>query len=134
MAKKTTVLTKLEEETPETCAKLCSSSNVTDKYDCLSFEYCDAKKKDSDKSEKVCLFHELNLQSEHDQKLEWDFGRTNCDHYTKKHSTAYKEYSMQKLVNYDLGERTKLSLEKVSFRCFFAFKKKKFNLFLYVAI
>ena len=101
----------MNEESPATCAKLCSTSK---NYECLSFEYCDAQLKDSDKSEKVCLFHELNLQSEHEQKLEWNFDKSHCNHYTKKHSTDYKEYSMQELKKNDLVEYPKLPLEKVN--------------------
>ena len=114
VAKEEKVLESVDEENAETCAKLCSTSKD---YECLSFEYCDAKIKDDAKGEKVCLFHELNLQSEHELPLNWDFTKSHCDHYTKKHSTDYKEYGMQELIKADLVEHTKVPLEKCATFC-----------------
>lgn len=114
VAKEKKVLTTVGEENPETCAKMCSTSKD---YECLSFEYCDAQIKDSAKSEKVCLFHELNLQSEHELPLKWDFAKSHCDHYTKKHSTDYKEHGLEELLKTDLVEYPKVPLEKCATLC-----------------
>lgn len=104
----------MDEENPETCARMCYTSSD---YECLSFEYCDAKLKDGTKSEKVCLLHELNLQSEHEVPLEWDFSKSHCDHYTKKHSTDYMEYGLQELLKSDLVEHSQVPLERCATFC-----------------
>lgn len=108
------MLSNVGEENPETCARMCSTST---NYECLSFEYCDAQLKDSAQSEKVCLFHELNLQSEHEVPLKWNFTKSHCNHYTKKHSTDYTEYGLQELLNTDLVEHSKVPLEKCATFC-----------------
>lgn len=117
VAKEKKVLEKVEEQNSETCAKLCSTAE----YDCLSFEYCDGQLKDKPESEKICLLHELNLQSEKKQELEWNFEKSHCNHFTTKHSSYYKEYGMQELKENDLVEFDKLPLENVRIKFQFRF-------------